>query len=166
MMKSAKTLLMLMVLLAGLAGSESAWARAHGHGGGFQGHHFQGHRRSVFFFGSSVFWPPWYYPYYPYYQQPVVVVPTAPPVYIEQGNAQPAASEQSNRWHHCTNPEGYYPYVKECQIGWETVSATPPNQELDYWYYCGDAKAYYPYVKECPTGWKKIVPGAPPSPSP
>lgn len=159
-MKTARTII-LLVALAGLASAESAWARGGGHGS--HGHHFQGHHRSVFFVGSSLFWPYWSYPYYPYYAPSVVMVPSAPPVYIEQGNPQPTALQQMNNWYHCATPEGYYPYIKQCQAGWEIVSATPPNQELDYWYYCSEPKGYYPYVKECSAGWKKIVPGAPPS---
>jgi hypothetical protein len=29
-------------------------------------------------------------------------------------------------WYHCSNPNGYYPYVKTCR-NWEPVPATPPQ---------------------------------------
>jgi hypothetical protein len=30
-------------------------------------------------------------------------------------------------WYHCSKPEGYYPYVKECRNGWEQVPANPSD---------------------------------------
>lgn len=68
---------------------------------------------------------PYYYPPY----SPVVVVPSAPPAYIEQAppeqgqgqGAQPAP----NDWYYCRKPEGYYPYVRRCPDGWQRVPAQP-----------------------------------------
>lgn len=83
-------------------------------------------------------WPayypgPYYHPYYP--PAPVVVVPAAPPVYIEQTPvvAPPPAPVQSAPqpafyWYHCAKPEGYYPYVRECPAGWVKVLPQPPGQ--------------------------------------
>ncbi|MBV9992998.1 MAG: hypothetical protein JOZ72_17100 [Alphaproteobacteria bacterium] len=34
-------------------------------------------------------------------------------------------------WYHCASPEGYYPYVKECKGGWESVPAEPDMQGGD-----------------------------------
>jgi len=31
-------------------------------------------------------------------------------------------------WYHCASPDGYYPYVKECKGGWESVPAQPDAQ--------------------------------------
>jgi hypothetical protein len=31
----------------------------------------------------------------------------------------------SNYWHYCRNPEGYYPYVKNCPNGWLQVAPQP-----------------------------------------
>ncbi|MBA4143703.1 MAG: hypothetical protein H0X43_12045 [Nitrosospira sp.] len=74
---------------------------------------------------------PNYYGYSPGYSYaPVitapVVVPPAPPVYIQQEvvQAQPQA-HASNYWHYCRNPEGYYPYVKNCPEGWLRVAPQP-----------------------------------------
>ncbi len=75
---------------------------------------------------------PWWwgpYPYYGYpyyYPAPPVVVQQAPPVYVQQ---QPAP-QQPSYWYYCPNPQGYYPYVKDCSAGWMTVvppSAAPPG---------------------------------------
>ena len=78
------------------------------------------HRSGLDFYGS-----PHYSPYYAY--PPVVsTVPVAPPVYIQQAAPQPVPQPQADYWHYCRNPEGYYPYVKECPGGWQQVAPTPP----------------------------------------
>ncbi|WP_124703516.1 hypothetical protein [Sulfuriferula multivorans] len=82
---------------------------------------------------------PGYYPYYPgpyyypappyYYPPPVVTAPASPPVYIEQGDGQDtdAPSQQSNFWYYCANPQGYYPYVKQCSGRWQAVAPQPSS---------------------------------------
>ncbi|CAM3240904.1 hypothetical protein [Cupriavidus taiwanensis] len=79
------------------------------------------------------------YPYgYPapyYYPPAVVAVPEAPPQYIEQGPNGPVPAPgpdgvmpQQGWWYHCSQPEGYYPYVASCPGGWQRVPAQPsPN---------------------------------------
>lgn len=74
---------------------------------------------------------PWYgytpgYVYPP--AAPVVVTPAQPPVYIQQ----PPVAQQSqpqppatSYWYYCRNPEGYYPYVKNCPEGWLQVAPQP-----------------------------------------
>lgn len=84
----------------------------------------------------------WYYPYryypYPYYAYPpVIAAPQYPPVYIEkesseeetEENSEQSGPEQEYYWYHCSKPEGYYPYVKECPNGWEKVTPHPPGQQ-------------------------------------
>jgi hypothetical protein len=72
--------------------------------------------------------PPYYYPPPPYYYYPpVVTVPSSPPVYIEKGGEEAGAPQESNYWHYCDNPRGYYPEVKECPGGWQRVSPRPPS---------------------------------------
>jgi len=112
-----------LLMVGGLLISGAAFAD-HGHG--------HGHGGIGFYFG----WPYPFYasPYYPYpYYPPVVAVPSQPPVYVEQGNAQPApqqapTAQAGNYWYHCDKPEGYYPYIKECPGGWKAVSSTPPQK--------------------------------------
>jgi hypothetical protein len=80
-------------------------------------------------FGGYGFGYPYYYP--PYYSYPqTVIVPTTPPVYIQQQQAQPAqqAQPQTNYWYYCREPDGYYPYVKACPGGWLQVAPQPPGQ--------------------------------------
>ncbi len=107
--------------------------RGHGHhfgsvqrSHGFYGFHrtyrsHRGHRPRFFVTGSLVLGP--WYPYY-YYAAPPVVIQQQPPVYVQ------AERQTSNYWYYCQNPQGYYPYVKECPGGWMKVvpEATPPQR--------------------------------------
>jgi hypothetical protein len=65
---------------------------------------------------------PYPYPYYaPYYAAPPVVVQESSPVYV-----QPAPQpEEPSYWYYCQNPQGYYPYVKQCPNGWMRVTPSP-----------------------------------------
>ena len=98
------------------------------HGGGFHGggfHHgfagFHGNRfhdgrfhagrfHNRFFFGGlglGFYGYPYgwdYYPDYGYY-----------------GYSQPYSSQT---WYYCSDPAGYYPYVAQCNTGWQTVPAS------------------------------------------
>lgn len=109
--------------------------------------HIAAHGHSRFSFGLGYYGPGFYsgygyggygfnrygfggygYPYYPplYTYPPAVMVPNTPPVYIQQ-EIQPTPS-QTNYWYYCKNPDGYYPYVKDCPGGWLPVSPIPPGQ--------------------------------------
>lgn len=84
------------------------------------------------FWGPPVYSSSYYYPrpYYPYpdvyYPRTVVVQPSAPMVYIEQGDgAGESAPAGGNYWHYCKESGNYYPYVKECPGGWHKVSPEP-----------------------------------------
>lgn len=116
----------LVVLLLGMVTSGFAWAD--------RGRHFHDgdrvHGSIHFYFGPPGF-SPWYYGphyYYPYYGPPVVIVPSSPPTYIERGPDQAEPSLTPGYWYYCTQPKGYYPYVKECPGGWEQVAPQPPAQ--------------------------------------
>lgn len=58
---------------------------------------------------------------------PAVVVPRVQPTYTQQqGNiSRPTSQQRNNYWHYCRNPEGYYPYVKECTGEWIKVPPQP-----------------------------------------
>ncbi len=66
-----------------------------------------------------VFGVPWFYPFYPYRTPPPVV--QQPPAYLR---AQP---QPTDYWYYCRNPEGYYPYVRECPGGWMRVVPDIPR---------------------------------------
>lgn len=103
----------------GFRGSGVAPHRSFGHDH-FHGH---GHFQSRIFIGSGFWWgdPWWWGPAYPYYAAPPVVVQEEPPVYIQQA---PEPSPPAY-WYYCQNPQGYYPYMKDCPGGWLTV--VPPS---------------------------------------
>src|SRR5215469_4226240 len=90
-----------------------AYAGPHGGGGGgFHGDRFHDgrfdhdrFRDRRFFFGGSFVYPWWgYYPDYGYY-----------------GYSQPYSSQT---WYYCSDPAGYYPYVTQCNTGWQAVPAS------------------------------------------
>jgi hypothetical protein len=130
-MKNVK-LLCSVVLVAGMTLSGTAMAdRGHSYGG--RGH---GHVGVGLYIGGPYLYP--YYPPYPYgYYPPVIITPAPaqPTIYIEQQQPvqappaviQPVAPE-NYYWYHCANPDGYYPYIKECPAGWQKVTPTPPPQ--------------------------------------
>ena len=63
-------------------------------------------------------------PLHPYFYPPLPIIspPSAPPVYIQRPE-----EPQNGVWYYCNSPAGYYPYVKECPDGWQTVRAQPPG---------------------------------------
>jgi hypothetical protein len=129
-MKLSKIGLTALIVLFSLASSNS-WARDHGHGGGRSSLSFGfygGYPYGYPFYGSPYYTRPYYD--YPYYNPPAVIAVQPPPpvTYIEQA-PQPAATQEnpSGYWYYCTNPEGYYPYVRECLNAWQQVEPTPPS---------------------------------------
>jgi len=143
-MRSFKPTLIVIALALSLLVSSMAFADRYSGGGGHKGGyyrdggHYGGYYGSYYRGGLGIaiggpFWDPsWYYPsyYYPYYYPdyaPAVEVPSTPPVYIERG--QPAdPSAPSDVWYYCPDSKTYYPYVKECPGGWQTVPAQPPSE--------------------------------------
>ena len=64
-------------------------------------------------------------PYYPGYSPAPVIQEPSPEIYLAPGRQQSAAQ---NFWYFCQDPEGYYPYVKQCPGGWMKVVPAPPQQ--------------------------------------
>lgn len=126
-MKQLKLLLAFLLLAVGTSGA--AWAGGHGHA----------HVGVGVYFGPG--WGGWYYPppyaYYPYPGYPAypaypypAAVPSGPVAYVEQaptvqssGPVTEAPRAQSGNWYYCHQPDGYYPYIKECPGGWQVVPA-------------------------------------------
>jgi hypothetical protein len=92
-------------------------------------HHMRWHGRWGWWWGvgGAFYWYP--APVYPY---PVEVSPT---YYDEDADAYDGDYDDSGSgggygtWQHCSNPEGYYPYIKECRGGWESVPAQPNDMQ-------------------------------------
>lgn len=151
-MRSLKPILIVAALALSLLASGIAFAERSSGGRGYRGgpyhgsyYHGGGHGHSYYRSGVDViidgsFWgPPWYYPpyyysqpyyspyYYPYSYPPVVEMPSSPPVYIER--SRPDSSALPNLWFYCPESKTYYPYVKKCTGGWQTVPAEPPSEQ-------------------------------------
>lgn len=116
--------LLVGLLFGGLSLSGLAMAD-HDHG-----HHGWSHG------GIGVYLGPWWgypgyvpRPYYPYYYPPqVITVPAAPPVYIQQAPQDvERTAPPGSYWYYCRNPQGYYPYVRQCPGGWQAVAPQPPD---------------------------------------
>jgi hypothetical protein len=113
-MRRAKFVLGISLIAGGIIGAP-AWAD-----------HI--HSRVVFGVNFGMPIAPWYH--YPY--SPVIVAPAYPhyvfgtrssaPVYIEKGDEiSGLATRPLGYWYYCSDPQGYYPYIEECQTGWLTV---------------------------------------------
>jgi len=115
-MKNVLPILMVMLLIAvSSVPGQAAWRGDHGwHGGG----HFGG----GIWIGPG-WWGPPYYPYYPYYPAPPVVIERETTVYRDR---EPQQTEQPY-WYYCTQPQGYYPYVRRCPSGWLKVVPSAPD---------------------------------------
>jgi hypothetical protein len=115
--KQSKFILTGLAVIAMITGS-SSWAHGHhSHRTGF------GVYLSVPLAGPYYYPPSYYYPSYYYPGPPVVMAPAAPTTYIEQ--EKPPAS--GGYWYYCRNPQGYYPYVKNCLGSWQPVAPQPTS---------------------------------------
>ena len=76
------------------------------HSGGFHSGGFGGFHRGYFPRGGTYYGYPWwgYYPDDSYYDY-----------------NQPYTGQT---WYYCTDPAGYYPYVTQCNTGWQGVPAS------------------------------------------
>jgi hypothetical protein len=140
-----KTILMACLAIILIGTYSPVWARggSGGHGGGHHGggrgggfhHGGWGHGHGGYYGGLGMFGLGYglgYYGGYPFggyggyygYPSTIVTIPATPPVYIQQ--TPPATQQyQSGYWYYCTNPEGYYPYIRECLTRWQQVAPRP-----------------------------------------
>ena len=128
-MKTLKTVIMVvLILLVTFPLVQAVEVRYHGrsyyrgYAYGYYGRYGYGWRGYPYRWGYPYWWA---YPYYDPYYYGGYGEPPVPP----QGVTPPAASgqQQPSYWHFCQDPEGYYPYVKECPGGWMTVVPSKPN---------------------------------------
>lgn len=103
-----------------------------------------GRWRHTWWHGRYGWWwnvgPAWYFYDTPVYPYPTYVSPDyyGDEDYDDEGYDDggyddsampPGGGGGPGSWYHCSNPEGYYPYVKTCKDGWEEVPATPNGME-------------------------------------
>ena len=129
---------------SGGGGQKGGYTKGGGHygsyyrgGGYYRGGYYRGgyYRGGGYYYGPSFgisIGSPWYYPYYypyydPYYYAPTVTIPSEPHEYIEKPRSE-EPSAPSGVWYYCPGSKTYYPYVKECPDGWQTVPAQPPSE--------------------------------------
>lgn len=131
--------LLVSIIIALLINLYSGPVLAHGGGGhgGFGGHHgggfgHHGGFRGGYYGGIGGLYFGMGYPYgyrygygYPYYSPPVTI--QAPPITYIQQPAPVVQQYPAGYWYYCTNPEGYYPYVKTCPNAWQQVAPVPPD---------------------------------------
>jgi len=118
------------------AGTHTDHSHGHGPGPGGYGHGWGGHGWG----GHFGIWPlyfPGYFgyplPLYPdnFFVDPISAdsffIDTAAPVEFVEMTAPPADGAQSDNWYYCKDPDGYYPYVKNCPGGWQSIPSKPPK---------------------------------------
>jgi hypothetical protein len=102
-----------------------------------------GHWRHTRWHGRFGWWwtvgPYWYFYDTPVYPYPTYVSPDySGDEYEDDSGYDDSAAPQDEydgggpgggSWYHCSNPEGYYPYVKSCKDGWEQVPANPDSMQ-------------------------------------
>jgi len=106
------TLAIAAVAMAGSA--DAAW----GWRGGFWGPRFFGPTIGFGIYAPLYVPPPVVYAPPPVVVQPGYVAPPAPAAVM------PAQPNPAN-WYYCSNPQGYYPYIRQCSGQWMTVPANP-----------------------------------------
>jgi hypothetical protein len=111
----------ILLILIGSVTESDADGRYSGHR---DGGHGGGHVGVGVWLGPG-WWGPNYYPfYYPYFPpEQRIVIEQQPEMYIQPSQQ---AEEQQIYWYYCTEPKGYYPYVKQCPSGWMKVVPSPP----------------------------------------
>ena len=91
---------------------------------GYYGYRPYGYGYRPYGYGYRSYYRSPFYGYPSYYQRSV---PSAQIVYVQREEIKPT-QPQTNYWHYCRNPEGYYPYVKKCPEGWLQVAPQPAAQ--------------------------------------
>jgi len=113
-------------------GGRGGWGGGHygGYGHGYGYGYYRGYGYGWWGYPYGWGYPYWWnYPYYPYNGPYYYEGYGEPPPVLPQGVTPPAKSgqQQPSYWHFCQDPEGYYPYVKDCPGGWMTVVPPKPN---------------------------------------
>lgn len=129
-----------IVFLVGLTTNSIVWA--HGSARYAYPHHgqFQNHAQVEHITGAPLI-APWHYrsqiPYYVYSYPPTMALPAMPLAYRQQGSNDQESIDQENDpviiqqpstvRYYCNNPQGFYPHVRICPKGWQTMRAQSPG---------------------------------------
>jgi hypothetical protein len=130
-MRLAKPILLLVVLLLGAAAMDSTFAQHRGYGGyggGHRGHGwYGGHGHANYGFGVYL-GGPWYYPA-PYYYPPAVASPSYPTEYVERDSVAAAPQRADPYWYFCPESNAYFP--REAMPGGWQIAPRPPADRRD-----------------------------------
>ena len=141
-MKAIGKLVLGALMLAGATAAVAPAAQAQWYGGGYYGGYY-GHgpgwgRPGVGFgFGVGPSWrryPRPVYPYPNYYLPPADEYYGAPTLRDYGGRYDRGPDPNPQRpqyWYFCENPEGYYPYIQDCD-NWHQEPAEGPTPPGDY----------------------------------
>ncbi len=68
-----------------------------------------------------------------FYLEPIYPYPTyvGSDYYYDNNDYYDGGYGSDYYWYWCDDPEGYYPYVQECNDDWQPVSPTPPGSGYD-----------------------------------
>ena len=135
-----KRLFVIGVSLAALIASAPGLAQHRGHHQKQHNHHRGGVQLGIVI-GAPIAWhyrpaypvyhayPSYYapYAYAPYAYAPRVIVPAAPPVYVERQDVVVSGAGQDD-WYYCADSRTYYPYVQQCAGGWQRVTPYPSSR--------------------------------------
>ncbi|MGC2203417.1 MAG: hypothetical protein WA633_25150 [Stellaceae bacterium] len=81
--------------------------------GGHWYHGWHGGRYGWWLAGPGLAWTYYEYPWWGYY-----------PDYGYNGYYDYSQPYASQTWYYCSDPAGYYPYVTQCNTGWQAVPAS------------------------------------------
>lgn len=138
-MKQIKNYIVFGVAIASLATAypvvaQVGWNVAVGgvYGGGYGGWRPAAYGpgwRGGWAYGGGYYGAP--YGYAGYYAPPVVYVPPVayappPPPLVMAAQAQPAV------WYFCQTSGKYFPYVQDCESGWQAQPAIPPSGSVQH----------------------------------
>lgn len=97
--------------------------------------------RGGWYYGGPGYWGAWPYAAawgyglggyavgYPYVAAPLVInTVTTPQLVVEQAPAP--APQPASYWYYCTQPAGYFPYVKDCSQPWLKVLPQLPGEQV------------------------------------
>lgn len=120
---SIKTLVAATGLILSLSTSMAQAGPGHWHHGWHHGPHW-----SVGVYYAP--WPAYVGPVYvtPGYTRYVEVAPATTTVYVEPQTSYvtpPPPQRTAPDWYYCSDPDGYYPYVRQCRLPWQRVPASP-----------------------------------------
>lgn len=129
-----------IIFLLGLTASSIVWAHGSAHYVPPPPGQFRHHVQAGNVIGAPLI-APWQYrsqiPSYVYSYPPTMALPATLPAYRQQENNDQGMIDQANdpliaqrpsaAGYYCNNPQGFYPHVRVCPKGWQTIQTWFPD---------------------------------------